>query len=390
MHIVIDAHSIEGNPTGVGRYLSNLIKEWIKKGNDNPALSLMFKEGLPQDQIIKNWCQRQKTCQILNKFRHISSNTLYTHLQIPLVLHSTKADVAFFPGYVMPLWQKTELPSVVTIHDIVFEARPELYEWPSPLDRLLLKQMARWSARRARMILVPSAFTKEQIIKYYGISENKIAITPLGVDQQFFVLTDGEKQKARQRLKKHGINGPYILYAGAVIKRRFPFETLEAFYRVNEVLAGLQLVFAGPINEQIERPFSEEIKKINKLLNRKAVIHKSYLDNSLLRELYNCAEVFVWCSEYEGFGLPPLEAAACGALVAVSPQPALKEVLANAAVYIKEPSLIAHFADLLYESLTNQTLRRVKKAALLKRSQMFSWQHCAYQTLEILKQAAHG
>ena len=165
MKIGIDAKDLEGNRTGVGRYLLNLLKYW--RGED---IVLYFKKEIPDLDLPFE-----------KKVLNNSSNAWHMHFALPRAAKKDKVDLLFCPAYISPLFYSGK--TALTLHDIVYEVRPEIYNWPSIWDKFLLKKVSKISARKASVIFVPSEYSKKEIIEHYQISPDKICVTYLGVDQ---------------------------------------------------------------------------------------------------------------------------------------------------------------------------------------------------------------
>ncbi len=339
MRIGIDARSLEENRAGVGRYLFNLLKYWSKQD-----IVLYFKKKIPDD--IPN-----------GKVLNTNSNALFMHWFLPRAAKRDKIDILFCPGYVAPVFYKGNIALV--LHDIIYEARPDLYNWPSIFDRILLKRISKTSAKKAKIIFTCSQFSKKEILKYYKVDQKKVHVILLAVDEKF-------KKFGHATSKKK-----FILYVGAIIKRRFIPETIRAFNKIADKLPNYKFLIVGKnyTNQQIKG-------------NR--IVHKDYVDEDDLVLLYNAADLFIWLSSYEGFGMPPLEAMACGTPVITTKMGSLPESVGDAALFVKNPEDIDEISQAIHKGLTDKNLREelIKKG--LQQVQKFSWQKTAKETLKIL------
>ncbi len=340
MKIGIDAHSLEEHRTGVGRYLFNLLKYWSK---ENHKFILYFKNQIPKDISKKENFQKK-----LLKSR---SNAWFEHVLLPKAAKKDKIDILFCPGYVAPIFFKGKI--ALTLHDIIYEARPGLYNWPSVFDRILLKKVSKISAKKAKIIFTCSEFSKKEIIKHYKIDSKKV----------FVVLLAGDIKKERKKIS-HIMKGKYIFYIGSIFKRRYIPEIVKA-------VSGYQFLIIGK-------------NYINLNLNQKGIIHKEYVDEKYLGSLYANADLFIWLSEYEGFGLPPLEAMACGTPVITTKAGSLPETVGNAALFIENPRNIEEIRRKINMVLNNKELREklIKKG--FEQAKKFSWEKTAKETLKIL------
>lgn len=355
MTIGIDCHSLEGQRTGVGRYLFNLIKRW-----DSFALPvdlqfiLYFKQKIPKN-IPKN--KRFKS-----KILKSKSNALFIHYYLPGAAKKDKLDILFCPGYVAPIFYKGKI--ALTLHDIIYEARPDLYDWPSVFDKILLKRVSRISAKKAKIIFTCSKFSKDEIIKYYKIKAEKIFFIPLAVDEK---LKDVGSPTSNIKTK-YGIEDRFIFYIGSVFKRRYIPETIRAFLKISEKLPNYQFLIIGK-------------NYINWNFNQKKIIYKEYAEEKDLAALYSLADLFIWLSEYEGFGLPPLEAMTLGTLVITTKKGSLPESLDQAALFVEDPKNIDEIAEKIYRGLIDKKLQKELIKRGLEQAKKFSWKKTAKETL---------
>lgn len=343
MRIGIDAHSLEENRTGVGRYLFNLLKYWPKQD-----IVLYFKQKIPNDVLNKN-------CRVLNT----NSNALFMHYFLPKAAEKDKVDILFCPNYIAPVFYNGDI--ALALHDIIYEARPDLYNWPSIFDRILLKKVSKISAKKAKIILACSEFTKNEIIKHYKVDAKKIHVIPLAADKKFKNVGD----------RNSHIKKKFMLYVGDIIKRRFVPEAIKAFKAISDQLADYKFLIVGR-------------NRIGQQISQNKVIHKNYISEEDLVLLYNSADLFVWLSEYEGFGLPPLEAMACGIPVLSTKKTSLAEVLGDYPIWVENPEDVNEIAEKILKALSDVNLRNgmIKKG--LEQAQKFSWEKTAKETLSIL------
>jgi glycosyltransferase involved in cell wall biosynthesis len=230
----------------------------------------------------------------------------------------------------------------VTLHDLHFERDPGVM---GLLDRLTFKAVVPHAARRADRVLAVSERTKSDAIELYGVRPEKIDVTPHGVDGSF---TPGT-----------GEDGGYLLFVGAIQARKDPLAAVEAATAV-----GLTLVVAGP----------EKDPELAAELGRRGADVRGFVTAAELVQLYQRASALLLPSRYEGFGLPVLEAMACGAPVVLADEPALREVAGDAGVYA-DGDLAAAVRRALAE---RETLRR----AGLERAALFTWERTAARTVD--------
>jgi glycosyltransferase involved in cell wall biosynthesis len=246
--------------------------------------------------------------------------------------------------YALPL--RAPCPAVVTIHDVSFED-PALM---GRKDRLVFRTIVPRAARGAARVLTVSERTKRDLVARYGLSPERIVVTPNGVDPAF-----GPGDGSRD----------YALSIGAIQPRKHQLAALEAARAV-----GLPLVVAGP---------EKDTALAAKLRARGATV-RGYVDQPELVRLLQGAACLVQSSRHEGFGLPVLEAMACGTPVVAVPEPALVEVAGDAAVVVDERDL----ADGIRRALAEYDALRT---AGLERARLFSWERTAERTLEVYREA---
>jgi glycosyltransferase involved in cell wall biosynthesis len=235
---------------------------------------------------------------------------------------------------------------VVTVHDLSFEREPEAM---SRRDRFVFKRVVPRAARRASRVIAVSERTKGDLVDLYAIPPGKITVTPHGVDPAF-----GPGEVA---------GGDYLLYVGAVQARKNPLAAAQAAKEV-----GLPLVAVGP---ERDAALARELEELGVEL-------RGYVEKDELANLYRGAAALVLPSKYEGFGLPVLEAMACGTPVVASADTALREVAGDAAVYAD--------GDLVEAIRTALAERDRLVAAGLERAKAFSWEETARRTLDVYRE----
>lgn len=291
-----------------------------------------------------------------------------------------KVDILFCPDYRAPIFYRG--PVAVTIHDISYEAHPGSFNWPSLADKILLKWASKKTAQKAKIIFAPSEFTRQEIIKYYGVSPAKVAAIYLGVD-----FKSGETPISAEEIgvlkKKYGLKDNFIFFVGSIFSRRHLPEVIEAFGRLAASRPDYQLLIVGrdytkgtAVNQLVEQK--------NKMLGRPAILRVDFLGNSELKSLYSACAFFVWLSDYEGFGLPPLEAMSLGAPVITSDSSSLKEVVGQAACLIKNNNDIEEIYRAFLSLAVNPAERQKLALEGRKQAERFSWKKCAELTLKLL------
>jgi len=372
MLIGIDAHNLEGNRTGVGRYLYNLLQEWSKLNPKsqipNPKFILYFKDGIPAD------IPKSDLFEI--KLLKVSSTAKFMHWNLWRAAKKDKVEILFCPGYIAPIFWRGAL--ALTLHDIIYEAHPEWFNWRSQADKILLKWVSRRSAKKADIIFVPSEFSKNEVIKYYKVDPKKITLTYEASDPSLA----GKESPAEGLNARYEIEKKFVFYVGSVFSRRHLPEILGAFEKI-AADSDYQFLIGGrdyTRGKTVDRLADE----LNQRLDRQAILRVDYIGDADLKLLYRRCAFFIWLSDYEGFGLPPLEAMSLGAPLITSDGTSLKEIVGETALLIKNNSDVNEIYQAMKKIIEDDALRSHLIEKGRQRAAKFSWEKCAEETLEQL------
>lgn len=247
-------------------------------------------------------------------------------------------------------------PCVVTVHDLSFERDPALMSWK---HRTVFRLVVPRAVRRAVRVLTVSERTKADLMELYGVPAGSIVVTPNGVDPVFHRHVPDDSSSSNSLLQ-----GSYVLSVGAIQPRKNQLAALEAAAAV-----GLPLVVVGP----------EKDPALAAELRRHGARLEGYVETDRLADLYRGAACLVQSSRYEGFGLPVLEAMASGTPVVAVPDPALREVARDAAVFVD----VGGLADGIRQAIRERD-RLV--AAGLERARAFTWRAAAERTLAVYRE----
>ena len=291
---------------------------------------------------------------------------------LPRLLRRARADLVH-TQYALPL--RRPCPAVVTVHDVSFARGRDLMSWK---DRRVFRLVVPHAVRKATRVLTVSERTKTDLVELYGVSPERIVVTRNGVDPAFSPVAAGAPDNASDNLQlapdraapvessasNSLLQGSYVLAVGAIQARKNQLAALDAAEAV-----GLQLVVVGP----------EKDPSLAEELRRRGARLEGYVRTERLAELYRGAACLVQSSRYEGFGLPIIEAMASGTPVVAVPDPALREVAGDAAIFVEESDLAEGVRKALAE-------REGLVAAGLERARAFTWRAAAERTLAVYRE----
>jgi glycosyltransferase involved in cell wall biosynthesis len=274
------------------------------------------------------------------------------------------------------------VPSVFTVHDLAFLVEPRTH---LPTNRLYLAAMMPRYVRAATAVIADSEATRRDLLRYYRLPPERVRVVHLGVEPQFRPL-DAAAARA-QVMQRHGLVAPYVLFVGTLEPRKNVRALLAAFACLVQARSDangsspLQLVIAGAPGWWYDDLFrwvrARGLDSLVHFLGRVA--------DADLPALYSACAAFAYPSLYEGFGLPPLEALACGAPVVCSDRSSLPEVVGDAALQV-DPTRPAALAAALRRVLDDESLRQSLRARGLARAAGFTWERTAAGTLAVYEQ----
>lgn len=298
------------------------------------------------------------------------------------------ADIVHYPWFdfffhTLPI--KKTFPTVVTIHDVI----PLMFSKNYPAGfkgwiNLLLQKIALGSCK---YIITDSKASKAGIIKHLKVEDNKIAVIPLATDPKFKIIDNDTKLLYIKR--KYRLPDKFLLYVGdANWVKNLPF-LIEGFHNLikRPGLENVRLVLIGGVFlkdvENIDHPELQSLKIVNKLIKQyglnNQVIRPGQIDDEELVAFYNLATVYVQPSIYEGFGLPVLQAMACGAPVVSSNKGSLPEVGEDSVIYF-DPGNLEQFTTIIKDLLRDKSLQNKLSKLGLKQAAKFSWAKVAEET----------
>ena len=312
------------------------------------------------------------------KYKVFGPKKLWTQFALPVRLtFGDKPDVFFSMGHYGPRFSK--VPYVITIHDLSYLHYPHLF---IKNDLYQLKNWTKYSVKNSAHIIAVSQTTKDDIVKSYGVSPSKITVTYEGYDHKRF--NPRAKTRSDLVLEKYSIKGDYIIFVGTLQPRKNVAALIEAFQKLIEDTHyfDLKLVIAGK-KGWLFQPIFEKAKFLN---IGKAVIFTDFVPDDDLSGLIAGAKVYVLPSLWEGFGIPVIEAQACGVPVVVSNTSSLPEIVGESAVLV-DPENIDLITKGIQKALDPKTRSDLVKKGF-ENIKRFSWEKCAKESLIVLQKIA--
>ena len=316
------------------------------------------------------------------EIRSIPFPRLWTHVRLSAEMLMHPPDVLFVPAHVLPLIHPRR--SVVTVHDLGYLHYPEAHR---VADRRYLDWSTRWNGRQATAVLADSRATKDDLVRAYGVNPGRVHVVYLGRDETFGPVRDVD-QLARVR-EHYSVAGRYFLYVGTLQPRKNLARVIDAFARLTgdptlaPTLSDVQLVLAGKRGWLYDDLFAQ----VTRLGLASRVVFPGYVEEADLPALLSGALALVFPSLYEGFGIPVLEAGACGVPVITSNTSSLPEVAGDAALLV-DPHDVDAIADAMFRIATDAKLRAELDRRGQENVKRFSWEKCAQETLAVLEEAA--
>jgi glycosyltransferase involved in cell wall biosynthesis len=365
MKIGIDMRMASGG-YGISRYITELVQQILTVDKNNEYV-LFFNE---LDDSLRGQYSRFGHKMVETKIPHYS---FAEQLRLPGILRREKLDLAHFPHFNTPLLYGGKF--VATIHDLTHTLFPgkKKSHWMRRLGYNLIMLNA---IKRSRRIIAVSQSTKNEIREHFGTPDQKIQVVYEGFNSMYQVM---DRDQALAKVKdKFKITKPFILYVG--VWRRY--KNLPALARVFDRLVDsgldIELVMAGEPD-----PFYPEIEgQVRSIKHKDRLKALGRVPDEDLKYLYNSCRLFAMPSLVEGFGLPPLEAAACGAPVAASDIPTLREIMGQGAEYF-DPHNEDNMVDVLSGLLPNDHRLEELANLALARSKHYSWKTAAEETIKI-------
>jgi len=367
MRFTVDAHAIGQKLTGNETYVSNLLRCFTSLDRESEFIAYISRPSAANR--IPSRVQVRLVSE--NPFRRLG-------FDLPRCLRQDRPDLIHVQ-YTAPLFSGST-PVVVSVHDVSFLSHPQDF---TPFRRKQLRFTVQRTVRRAVKILTPSEFSRKCILDAYGLDENKVTVMPIAASPQFRPLARSvAASAARERI---GIDGPFILTVGDLQPRKNHLGLIRAFEDAMRahpelphqlVLVGKDTWYSPVIHQAVERsPMARRIR------------FTGFVSDADLATLYSACDLFVFPSFYEGFGLPILEAMACGRAVACSNSSAIPEV-ADSAALLFDPESTSEMTRAMLDLLLDSGLRSHMERLAVARAAHFSWERTARETLDVYYEVA--
>ncbi|GMV23516.1 MAG: hypothetical protein AMXMBFR57_34650 [Acidimicrobiia bacterium] len=354
--IAIDARELAGRPTGVGTYVAGVLRVWAESTFPH-RLQLLSHAPMADDTVppALGADVRVEPAAV--------GGTWWEQTVLPRLVRESGADVLLAPAYTAPLRLGT--PTVLIVHDVSFFAQPSGYRWREGLRRRVI---TRASARRARRVLTDSAFSAREIVRYLGVAPERVTVAAQGAP-----AWTGDAHAT----------SPHVLSVGTLFNRRHVPELLEAFASVVARVPDATLTIVGQNQTQ---PPIDPLALAAALGIGNCVRWRPYVSTAELDDLYRSARAFAFLSDYEGFGMTPMEAAARGVPSVVLDTEVAREVYGAGALRV--PLAVPAIADALCTLLTDDQVHADTCALARERLAAFPWARTAEIVRAALEQAA--
>jgi glycosyltransferase involved in cell wall biosynthesis len=378
MRIGLSTSVIQRGQSGVGQYVLALVRALLTEAHQHEFTLYVLEDDQP---LFAFAAGAMRIVPVSEQYRPAVRNILWHQTQLPALARQHRLDVLHVPSYRRMLWRRP-CALVATIHDLAPFRLPGKYDrWRMFYGRVVARRLA----QRQDEIVTVSRMTAADIFRFFRVPTNRVTVIPNGLDHERF--TPGRAADAIRIIsQRHGLRPPFFLY---VARLEHPAKNharlIAAFNRFKTqspspwqlVLCGGDWHGAAVIHELVRNsPFAQDIRCTG------------FIPDTELPTWYRAASAFVYPSLFEGFGLPPLEAMACGCPVLASAIGAVGEVCGDAAALVN-PEDVGDLAFQLARMAGDPALREQLRTAGLARAGQFDWRRTAAATLGIYERALH-
>ena len=369
MRIGIDYTAAVRQGAGIGRYTRELVRALaeLDRGHDY----VLFAAAGGQQPADAGWPPNFQMRSVPLSDRALA--ILWHRLRLPLWVELVTGSVDIFhsPDFVLPPVRRAK--TLVTVHDLSFMRYPQCADANL---RAYLNQVVPRSVHRADLVLADSQSTKDDLVELLGVESDRIEVVYPGVEKRFRPIED--QAHLEEVRKRYNLPPRFILGLGTLQPRKNFARLIEAFADLRFAICDLHLVIAGGKGWLYEEIFAT----VERLGLEEKVIFPGFVADQDLPALYNLADLFVFPSLYEGFGLPPLEALACGTPVITSDASSLPEVVGEAGL-IMEATDVEALAEAMKRVLEDDALRERMIAQGLEQARKFTWEKAAAKLLSL-------
>ncbi len=342
MKIAINALMLKAPSIGVVTYLKNLLKNFPDDGNEYVQIKSGFFSKPPK-------------------------RTVYEQFAIPYIVNHGKFDVFHNPDHTLPILP-IKCKKVITVHDLAFIKHPNVFSFQKYLYKRFITPL---SIKNADKIIADSENTKKDILDIFNVEPSKVQVIYLGADQFFKPIQDKILKKGISI--KYGLDKPFILSVGTLEPRKNLKRLINSYLALkNDKKIDHELIIVGK-KGWLYKELMIETEGVRILEN---------VDSEDLPVIYNCADIFVYPSIYEGFGLPVLEAMSCGVPVIASNSSSIPEVLGDSGILV-DPYNEEELGHSILKVLSDSSLKSDMSKKGVERAKIFSWEKTAIETARL-------
>lgn len=374
MRIGIDATALPPKPVGAGNYIIQLIRSLSNLESDYEFVVFAHQSGLK----LINTFDEQGFAWVVVPDKKPLRRLIWEQTVFPIMVRRYQIDLLHSLHYTRPF--ALSCSSVVTFHDMTFFLYPHLHTRPK---RIFFPLTIQLSARNSDALIAVSESTRQDSIRLLGVSPQKIFTVPLGVTEDFrstsdtILLTDVSQ--------RYELPEKFILYVGLVEPRKnLPF-LLQTYRHLIDKGIPHDLVIVGRFGWMYQDVFTQ----VEELKLRDRVHFTGYVSHQDLPIVYNLASLFVYPTRYEGFGLPVLEAMACGTPIVSSAVSSLPEIVGDAGILVP-PGDQAALSRAMLDVLSNRTLQKQLTTKGRHQAAQFTWERTAQKTLKVYQHVLEG
>lgn len=388
MQIGIDA-CCWGNKRGFGRFTRELLEALLEIDDRNEYLFFVDSETKGTD----DFPPRVKKLVAKTEFSPMKAAAADGRRSISDLwamsreVLKQKVDVFFFPAVYsyFPVFNRTKI--LLTLHDVIADHHPDLI-FPNAKSKFFWKLKQKAAISQANLIATVSEYSKKEIVDYFHLPESRLRIISEAARPSFKVLPTNNGYVST--LRHYGLvpGERFLLYVGGISPHKNLSKLIDAFKQIKDLDSGkpIKLVLVGDYKDDpFFSAYPQLRSQVSDLELRDTVIFTGYIPDEDLAYLYNTATLLVFPSLEEGFGLPAIEAMACGTPVAASKTGSLPEILGPVGRYF-DPTRVEDMVSVIRELLADEPLRQIMKTGGLKRSEGFRWKRAAEDTLAIFEE----